>query len=118
MTFWNIFWLMLWFFFLVVWFWLLITVFADIFRRDDHSGWAKAAWTIFIVILPVLGILIYLIARPKMTAQDMAMMEQHETEQKRMAGYSSADEIAKLNDLRASGAITAEEYETLKAKAM
>jgi hypothetical protein len=82
------------------------------------SGWSKALWSIFIIFLPFLGVFIYLITRPKMTEQDQRMMEQYETQQRRMAGYSSAEEIAKLTELRNSGAITAEEFEELKRKAM
>ena len=59
----DLFWSMLWFFLFFAWIWLLITIFADIFRSDDLSGWGKAFWTIFVVILPWLGVLIYLIAR-------------------------------------------------------
>ena len=58
----NVFWWMLWFFLFVIWIWLLITVFVDVFRTDQ-SGWAKAAWTLFIVLLPMLGVLVYLIAQ-------------------------------------------------------
>ncbi len=116
--FWDVVLWMLWFFLLVIWFWLLITVFTDIFRRDDMSGWVKALWTFFIIFLPILGILIYLIARPKMTEQDARMMEEMEAQQRRVAGYSSADEIAKLKRLHSEGALSDEEYEELKRKAM
>jgi hypothetical protein len=101
-----------------MWIWIVITTFADIFRRDDMSGWSKALWSIFIIFLPFLGVFIYLITRPKMTEQDQRMMEQYETQQRRAAGYSSAEEIAKLTELRNQGAITAEEFEELKRKAM
>jgi hypothetical protein len=106
------------FFFWFMFIWIFITVFADIFRRNDIHGWAKAGWIILIVILPFLGILIYLIARPKMTAQDKEMMEQAQAVQDRIEGYSAADEVAKLAKLRDSGAISAEEYEELKRRAM
>ena len=114
----DILWAMLVFFFWFMAIWIFITVFADIFRRNDLSGGAKAGWIILIFILPFIGALIYLIARPKMTAQDKEMIEQAEEAQRRVEGYSSADEIAKLAKLRDEGTITAEEYEDLKKKAM
>lgn len=116
--FWDVVLWMLWFFLLVIWFWLLITIFADIFRRDDISGWGKAGWTVLIIFLPFLGILIYLIARPRMTEQDQRMMEEAEAQQRRLEGYSSADEIAKLKRLHNEGAISDAEYEEMKRKAM
>jgi predicted membrane channel-forming protein YqfA (hemolysin III family) len=106
------------FFFLVIFFWMFISIFADIFRRDDISGWAKAGWIFFIIILPFLGILIYVIARPKMTEQDKQMMEEYEEKQRRAAGYSSTDEIAKAHDLLDKGAITQAEFDEIKAKAL
>jgi len=81
-------------------FWIFIAIFADIFRRNDLSGWAKAGWIFLIFIVPFLGALIYVIARPKMTAQDREMIEQAQEAQRRISGYSPADEIAKLAELR------------------
>jgi hypothetical protein len=109
---------MLVFFFWFMAIWIFITVFADIFRRNDLSGWAKAGWIILIFIVPFLGALIYLIARPKMTEQDKEMMERAEEAQRRISGYSAADEVAKLAKLRDEGKITADEYEAAKKKAM
>jgi hypothetical protein len=117
-TFLDVIWSMILFGLFFMWIWIVITTFADIFRRDDMSGWSKALWSIFIIFLPFLGVFIYLITRPKMTEQDQRMIEQYETQQRRAAGYSSADEIAKLTELRNSGAISAEEFEELKRKAM
>jgi energy-coupling factor transporter transmembrane protein EcfT len=117
-TFGEILWSMLIFFFWFMAIWIFITIFADIFRRNDLSGGAKAGWIILLFILPLIGALIYLIARPKMTEQDKEMMQQAQEAQRRIEGYSSADEIAKLAKLRDEGKITAEEYEDLKAKAM
>jgi uncharacterized membrane protein len=111
-------WTMIAFFFWFMFIWIFITVFADIFRRNDIHGGAKAGWIILIVILPFIGILIYMIARPKMTAQDKEMMEQAQAVQDRVEGYSAADEIAKLTKLRDAGTISAEEYEELKRRAM
>jgi hypothetical protein len=117
-TFVDMLWTMIVFFAWVMWFWLVIATFADIFRRNDISGWWKAFWTIIIFIIPLIGVLIYLIARPKMTEQDRQLMQEYEARQQRAAGYSAADEITKLNNLKASGAITEEEFQAMKAKAM
>jgi Phospholipase_D-nuclease N-terminal len=111
-------WGMLVFFFWFMAIWIFITIFADIFRRRDLSGVAKAGWILLLFILPFLGALIYLIARPKMTEQDKEELEKYTEAQRRVEGYSAADEIAKLGKLRDEGKITAEEYEDLKRKAM
>ncbi len=111
-------WAMIVFYFWFLVIWAFIRVFADIFRRNDLSGVAKAGWILLLVVLPFLGILIYLIARPRMTEQDRQMMMEAEEAQRRVAGYSTADELAKLGELRDQGKITADEYEALKRKAM
>ena len=111
-------WAMLVFFFWFMAIWIFITIFADIFRRNDISGGAKAGWILLIFIVPFIGALIYMIARPKMTEQDKQIIEQAQEAQRRIEGYSAADEIAKLAALRDSGKITAEEYEDMKKKAM
>jgi Phospholipase_D-nuclease N-terminal len=111
-------WAMLIFFFWFMAIWIFIAIFGDIFRRNDLSGWAKAGWIVLLFVIPFLGALIYTIVRPKMTEQDREMIEQAQEAQRRIAGYSSADEIAKLAKLRDEGKITAEEYEDLKRKAM
>ena len=112
----NVLWAMLVFFFWFMAIWIFISVFADIFRRRDLSGWAKAGWVLLIFIVPFLGALIYLIARPKMTEQDREDMERMQEAQRRLSGYSAADEIEKLAALRDQGKISAEEYEDLKRK--
>jgi type VI protein secretion system component VasK len=117
-TFGDIVWSMLIFFFWFMAIWIFITIFADIFRRRDISGWGKAGWILLIFIVPFLGALIYLIARPKMTAQDKEDMEQAQEAQRRMSGYSAAAEIEKLSKLRDAGEITAEEFEEAKRKAL
>ena len=96
--------------------WMFIAVFTDIFRRRDHGGWAKAGWIFLIFILPLLGILIYLISRPKdaTAEQDAEIM----AAQQRAAGYSSAAEIEKAQQLLASGAITQAEFDQIKANAL
>ncbi|HET9204034.1 MAG TPA: SHOCT domain-containing protein [Acidimicrobiia bacterium] len=118
----DLFWAMLWFFLFFVWIWLLITLFADIFRSEDLSGWGKAGWTIFIVVLPWLGVLIYLIARGKSMTE--RAMKQAADQEKAMRSYvqevsssssSVADEIGKLAALRDQGVLTAEEFNAQKA---
>jgi Short C-terminal domain/Phospholipase_D-nuclease N-terminal len=114
----SVLWVMIEFFFIFLLIWMFIAIFADIFRRNDLSGWGKAGWILLIFIVPLLGILIYVIARPKMTEQDKEMMMQAQEAQRRVEGYSAADEVAKLAKLRDEGKITAEEYEEMKKRAM
>jgi hypothetical protein len=117
-TFWDIVWSMVVFFFWFMLIWIFIAIFADIFRRNDLSGGAKAVWLIVLVFLPFIGALIYMVMRPKATAQDVQMMAQAEAAQKAAAGVSTADELAKLQQLKDSGTISAAEFESLKAKLM
>ncbi len=114
----SVLWAMIEFFFIFMLIWIFIAVFADIFRRNDLSGGAKALWILFIFVLPLIGVLIYMIGRPKMTEQDKEMMMQAQEAQRRVSGYSPADEVAKLAKLRDEGKITAEEYEEQKKRAM
>ena len=114
----SVIWTMAIFFFWMIYIWMFITIFADIFRRNDIGGGKKAMWIIFVIFLPLLGILIYMISRPKMTEQDKQLMEQAEAKQKRAAGYSAAEEIAKAQALKDSGAITDAEFQELKRKAL
>ena len=114
----DLLWSMLVFFFWFMAIWIFITVFADIFRRRDLSGAAKAGWVILIFIVPFLGAIIYMIARPRMTEQDKEDMERMQAAEMRVSGYSPADEVAKLSKLRDDGKITAEEYEEMKKRAM
>ena len=117
-------WTMLEIFLFIIWIWLCITVFIDIFRSHDLGGFAKALWVLFVVILPFLGVLIYLIARGggmQRRAADQAAQEQKAFDAyiKQTAGSSgagSADELAKLADLKAKGVLTDAEFETQKAK--
>ena len=115
-------WDMLLIFAFVIWFWLLITVFADIFRRHDTSGFSKALWIIFVIILPYLGVLIYLIAEHQGMAdrnikQAQAQQQQMDQYVRSVAG-GSADEIAKAKQLLDSGTITQAEFDAIKAKAL
>ena len=118
LTFWDVIWTMVAFFFWFMLIFIFISIFADIFRRNDLTGGWKAIWIILLVFLPFLGALIYIISRPKMTPQDLQMITQADAAQKAAAGVSTADQIEKLNQLKESGAITVPEYEALKKKAM
>ena len=117
-TFGSVLWAMVVFFFWFMLIWIFIGVFADLFRRNDLSGWAKAGWLLLIFVVPFLGVLIYLIARPKMTEQDKEMIAVVQERERRATGYSAADEVAKLAKLRDEGKITAEEYESMKKQAL
>jgi hypothetical protein len=117
-TFLDVFWWMLVFFFWVMYFWIFITVVADLFRRDDVGGWKKAGWLVLLIFLPLLGILFYLIFRPKMTAQDVRMLTKAEAAEQAVAGVSTADELAKLAELHKQGVLSEEEYAELKRKAL
>jgi hypothetical protein len=118
-VFWTIFIIFLW----VIWFWILITVFIDIFRSRDLSGWGKALWFIFVLLIPLIGVLVYLIARGgKMhqhQEQDAQLQEQEfRSYVQEAAGSqtSSADQLTKLAGLRDQGVITAQEFDREKAK--
>jgi hypothetical protein len=121
MGFWEIFWLMGYFFLLFIWVSLLFQIFGDIFR-SDMSGWAKAGWSIFVIVLPLLGILIYLIAhgadmgRRSLEAASERDQAQREYIQSVAGSTSSADEIAKLAELKNAGALTEAEFDAAKAK--
>jgi hypothetical protein len=117
----DLFWAMLWFYLFFLWIWLLISLFADIFRSDDLSGWGKALWTIFIILLPFLGVLIYLIARggsmQERTMAEMAAREKATRQyiQEVSSAPSTADELAKLAGLHQQGVLTDEEFARQKA---
>jgi putative oligomerization/nucleic acid binding protein/phospholipase D-like protein len=117
-------WTMLIFFVWILWFWMLFTVFGDLFSRHDIGGWAKAGWSIFVIILPFLGVFIYLIAEGKgmgERAQARAQGAQQEADAyiRSVASTSGpTDEIARGKELLDSGAITQAEYDQLKAKAL
>jgi len=118
----DVFWAMLGLFLFIAWFWVVISVIADIFRSKDLGGAAKALWVIFVIIIPWLGVLVYLIARgPGMAERGY----EHAAAQERAArayiqeasgGASTADEIKKLSDLKASGVISDAEFSAQKAK--
>lgn len=119
----NLFFTMLWFFLFIAWIYLLVVLVTDVFRSDDLSGWLKALWTLFILILPILGALVYLIARGDDMAErrvkDYRRQEQAFQTYVRDAagpGVSTADELTKLAQLRDAGTISTEEFDTAKAK--
>lgn len=101
----------------VVWFWFVITIFADLFRRNDISGWAKAIWVVVVILTSYIGVLIYLITQGRgMTERNMQQAQAARDELRRVVGFSVADEIGKLDQLRKSGSITEGEFARLRAK--
>jgi hypothetical protein len=120
----DVFWSMLIFFLWVAWIWMLITILSDVFRRHDISGWVKALWTIFVIVAPFLGVLIYLIVESKgMAERNMQQQQQYraQTDDYIRTVASTGDpteQIAKGKQLLDSGAITAEEFAALKHRAL
>jgi hypothetical protein len=121
----GVFWTMLWFFLFFIWIWLLITIFADIFRNHEMSGVVKTLWVIFVIVLPFLGILLYLIFNGK-GMQDRGM-RQAAKQQEEFRGYvqevaadtaSPADQLAKLAELKDKGVLTDAEFEAQKSKVL
>jgi Short C-terminal domain/Phospholipase_D-nuclease N-terminal len=123
-TFGDVIWSMFIFFMWILWFWLLFTVFADLFRRHDVSGWAKVGWVVFVIILPFLGVFIYLIAEGKgMAERNVKQMQSSQADMdsyiRSVASSSGATgEIAQAKQLLDSGAITQAEYDQIKSKAL
>jgi hypothetical protein len=118
MGFWDLLWGMVFFFFWFMALWIFISCFMDIIRRNDMTGVSKVIWILVLFWLPLLGCLIYLIMRPKVTAQDVQLMAQAEAASKAAAGVTTADQLEKLAQLKEAGAITVPEYEALKKKAI
>ena len=115
----DVMWTMLVFFLWVIWFWLLITVFSDVFRRHDISGGMKALWLIFVIVLPYLGVFIYLISQSKsMAERNMKQVEAQQQYIRDVAGGGAAAEIEKAKGLLDSGAISQAEFDAIKAKAL
>lgn len=120
----DVFWTILIFFSWVVWIWMMVIILSDIFRRTDIGGWAKAAWVIFLIILPFIGVLVYLIAQHKglqerNEKQAAAAQQQFDDHVRAVAASEGpAAEIAKADELRKQGTITDTEFEALKAKAL
>ena len=119
-AFWTILEVFLW----VLWIWVLVYVFIDIFRSSDLSGWAKALWFLFVLFIPLIGVLVYLIARgDKMQQRTVQAAQQQDRDcrayvQDAAGSQAPADQLAKLADLRDRGVITAEEFEREKAKVL
>ena len=115
---------MMWFFLWVLWFFLLFRIITDIFRSKDLSGWGKAGWLIFVIILPFLGVFVYLIARGhKMTERDVAQAQEQDQAfrayvQETAHGTSTADELTKLADLRDRGVISEADFQQGKDKVL
>jgi putative oligomerization/nucleic acid binding protein/phospholipase D-like protein len=115
---------MLYFFLFVIWIWILITVFIDIFRSQDLNGWVKALWVIFVIVLPFLGVFIYLIARGgkmqerKMqeVAQQKSAFDQYVKETAGSSGGDVASQLSQLADLKSQGVLTDAEFEAQKSK--
>jgi hypothetical protein len=119
----DILWSMIIFFAWVVWIWMMIVILTDVFRRRDIGGWAKAAWTVFMIVLPFLGALVYLIAQhdgmAERNAQAAKAADQQMSEYvKSVAGKNPADEIAKAKTLYDNGTISQTEFEQLKQNAL
>jgi hypothetical protein len=121
----QVFWSMLYFFLFFIWIWLLIMVFGDIFRSRDLGGLAKALWVIFVIVVPYLGVFVYLIARGhKMSEHAMEAAQAQDAAQRAYiqsaagAAPSTADELARLADLKAQGVLSDAEYEQAKAKTL
>ena len=113
---------MLWFTLFMIWIWLLIAVFTDIFRSEDLGGWGKALWMIFIVVLPYLGVFVYLVARGKQMGQHAVYDAQRQEAAQRsyiqsVAGSTStAAELERLDQLRKSGTLSEDEFQQAKVK--
>jgi hypothetical protein len=118
----DVLWTMILFFAWVAWIWIAITVFADVFRRHDINGWAKAAWVVLVIVLPFLGVLIYLISQHEGMAE--RSVKEAKTQQAafdqyvREAAGGSAAEIAKAKELLDAGTISQAEFDAIKAKAV
>jgi hypothetical protein len=123
-TFGDAMWTMFVFFVWILWFWLLITVFSDLFRRHDIGGWGKCGWCVFVILLPFLGVFVYLIAEGK--AMGERSMKQAQTQQAQMDTYvrsvassgDPAEQIAKAKTLLDNGTINQAEFDQIKAKAL
>lgn len=122
----NLFWTIFLVFVWVMWFWILITVFIDIFRSSDLSGWGKALWFLFVLLIPLVGVLVYLIARggsmhdraARVAEQQDAAVRSYVREAAAPESASPADQLAKLADLHDRGVITDQEFAQEKAKVL
>ena len=116
-SFWNFLTDVITVFLFVVWFWLLIIVFSDLFRRHDISGWGKALWVIALLLFPYFGVFIYLITQSTgMAERNLQQAQRARDELQQVVGFSAADEIKKLDELKKSGAISDAEFARLRAR--
>ena len=119
----DIFWTMVIFFFWVAWIWTLVIILSDVFGRDDLSGWAKAAWTLCILVVPFLGVLVYLIAHgselgERRVSRAETASDRHDRHAAPASGGGAAGQISEAKRLLDSGAISQAEFDQLKAKAL
>ena len=121
----NLFWTFIYFFALMMYFWLLITVFGDLFRRHDVSGWGKTGWCVFVIVLPIIGSLTYLITQGRAmaerdTRQAQAFKQQTDDYIRSVAApsYKGVDEVARAKQLLDDGAISEEEFQQLKRRVL
>jgi uncharacterized membrane protein len=106
-------------FMFILWFWLLITVSSDLFRRHDVSGFGKVIWVIVLIVLPYIGIFAYLLTQGRGMAERDAERMKHARDQLRhVVGFSTADELEKLDRLKTAGSISEDEYKRLRARLM
>jgi hypothetical protein len=106
-------------FMFVLWFWLFVSVASDLFRRHDLSGWAKVLWVIALILFSYIGIFAYVLTQGRgMAERNQARAQEAQKELRQIVGYSAADEIEKLDRLKAAGSITEQEYARLRAKAI
>lgn len=122
-TFWTFFWSALWFFFLLVWLMILFHIIVDIFRDKETSGFTKFLWVVFLLVVPFLAVLIYVIVQGNGMAErslqhQRAAQQQFDSYVQGVAGGSPSDQIAKAKELLDSGAISQAEFDQLKAKAL
>jgi hypothetical protein len=104
-------------FMFILWFWLFITVASDLFRRHDVSGWRKVLWVILLIVLPYIGIFAYLLTQHRgMAEREQARAKQMRDDLRQVVGFSAADEIEKLDRLKATGSISEDEYSRLRAR--
>ncbi|KAA1002426.1 hypothetical protein FVF58_38210 [Paraburkholderia panacisoli] len=104
-------------FMFILWFWLFITVASDLFRRHDVSGWRKVLWVILLIVLPYIGIFAYLLTQHRgMAEREQARAKQMRDDLRQVVGFSAADEIEKLDRLKAAGSISEDEYSRLRAR--
>ena len=125
MSLWEVMLSIFWFMLLVAWFWVLIAILTDVFRDEELSGWGKAGWCLFVIVIPWLGVLVYLLARGKsMGERSMRVAADNErqfrayVQQAAGSGSGVADELSRLADLHQQGALSAEDYELAKRKVL